>query len=1041
MTAHTEPLDDFRDIQGWSAITIGQAQLALAADVGPQGGNSLRLDYDFKGGAGFVVARKKVSRGRMPAVWALTLRVRGAAPANKIEVKLIDPTGSNVWWWKREAYAFTPDWQTLTIRSSEVEFAWGPAGGGSLGSLDAIEFAIVAGPGGSGTVWLADLRFEDRSLRAAPRVSASTSQPGHDAPRVLDASPDTTWQSADAARDAWLAFDFGAEHEYGGVMIDWGVGGAPRAFDVEGSDDGTVWQRLAAHRDAAGPRSAVCIEGGARSRHLRLSLRERAVGAERFEITQVSVQPFDVARSLPAYFHDVAAHEPRGHHPRWLHREQSYWTPVGLPGGASAAILNEEGVVEADRGSCSLEPFLFVDGKLIAWSDADITVSLVDGTLPLPSSTWRNGEVELIISAYVAMAGAQRQVRIQYRAINRSAKPREVRLFVAVRPFQVTPPWQSIDGRGGVARIATLAWRNGEVAVGDGMRIVPHDAPDGFGAATWAQGGVVRHLVNGVLPPHAHVHDDLHHASGAMRWDCALAAGGERCVDVAVVCASPTPLGALTPEPAAAAVRDLAGASRYWRDKLDGARIRVNGVEPESVAVLRTAATHILINRDGAAIQPGPRRYMRSWIRDGATMSAALLRVGCRAEVRDFLNWYATHQRADGNVPCLVDRSGPDWLPEHDSHGQFVFTLAEYFRFTGDIELVERLWPAAQGAIGYMESLRAQRRTDAFREGERRACYGILPESASHEGYLAQPVHAYWDDFWGLRGLADAIELAEALDRPTEAARLRTLYEDFDRCLYASICATIAARKLNYVPGSVEWADIDPSATATAVAITDPARLPQAELAWTFDEHLRTIARRRSGEPWVNYSAYEIRILGALLRLGRRAESQQLLGYFLGDRRPSAWNQWPEISWRDARSSGHLGDVPHTWIGAEYVLAVLAMFAYEHPTDRSLVIGAGIPHEWLDGDGLVVENLPTWWGRLSYSMRRIADDAVVAEIASGMTLPPGGIVLRPPLPRPLDRVEIDGVASTAFGADSVTLTASCTRVVMHAAYMGANAGG
>ena len=56
-------------------------------------------------------------------------------------------------------------------------------------------------------------------------------------------------------------------------------------------------------------------------------------------------------------------------------------------------------------------------------------------------------------------------------------------------------------------------------------------------------------------------------------------------------------------------------------------------------------------------------------------MAAALLRVRCPDEVRDFLRWYAPYQAPDGNVPCCVDRSGPDWLPEHDSHGQLVFTL------------------------------------------------------------------------------------------------------------------------------------------------------------------------------------------------------------------------------------------------------------------------------------------------------------------------------------------------------------------------------
>lgn len=1031
MSLPAEQLDDFRDIQDWSAITIGQAQLALATDAGPDGGKSLRLDYDFKGGGGFVVARKKISRARMPAVWAMTLRVRGAAPANKIEVKLIDASGSNVWWWKREAYAFTAAWQTLTIRSSEVEFAWGPAGGGTLQALDAVEIAIVAGPGGSGTVWLADLRFEDRSLRAPPHVSASSSRPGHDATNVLEVARGATWRSAPGAQEAWLALDFGAEHEYGGVIVDWGASGGARALDVEASDDGLAWRRLARLRNASGPRSYLCIEGGARSRHLRLHLREPADRAAGFEIATLTIQPFDVARSLPAYFHAVAAQEPRGHHPRWLHREQSYWTPVGLPGGASAAILNEEGMLEPDRGSCSIEPFLFVDGKLITWADAEVSVALAERTLPLPASIWRCGTLELIVTAYVAMAGAQRQVRAQYRVVNRDAQPRDVWLFVAVRPFQVTPPWQSVDGRGGVARIDTLAWRDGKVVVGDGMRIVPREAPSGFGASTFAQGGILRFLAAGGPPEQSSATDDLGLASAALAWDCTLPAGGEQQVELAIVCASPVPLGTLTPEPAAAAVADLTGAKNYWRAKVDGVGIRVNGAEPESVAVLRTAAAHILINRDGAAIQPGPRRYMRSWIRDGATMSAALLRVGCSAEVRDFLAWYATYQRADGNIPCLVDRSGPDWLPEHDSHGQFVFTLAEYFRFTGDIDFVERLWPAAQGAIRYLQSLRAQRCTDDYRKPDRQACFGILPESASHEGYLAQPVHAYWDDFWGLRGIADAIELAEALDQPGDAARLRALYEDFDRCLYASIRATIATRKLRYVPGSVEWADIDPSATATAVAISDPIRLPQTELAWTFDEHLRTIARRRSGEPWTNYSAYEIRIVGALLRLGRRAESQQLLGYFLGDRRPGAWNQWPEISWRDPRSPGHLGDVPHTWIGAEYVLAVLAMFAYEHPTDRALVIGAGIPDAWLDGDGVVVTDLPTWWGRLSYSMRRVGSDAISVEIASGVAMPPGGMVLRPPLRGVLSRVEIDGISVTGFGVDSVTLSAPSARVVMH----------
>src|SRR6202049_3294963 len=93
------------------------------------------------------------------------------------------------------------------------------------------------------------------------------------------------------------------------------------------------------------------------------------------------------------------------------------------------------------------------------------------------------------------------------------------------------------------------------------------------------------------------------------------------------------------------------------------------------------AAAHIRVTRSGRALQPGPRRYTRSWIRDGAMMSAALLRMGRTEEVREFIRWDAPYQRDDGFVPCCVDREGVDWLVEHDSHGQLVALIADYYRF------------------------------------------------------------------------------------------------------------------------------------------------------------------------------------------------------------------------------------------------------------------------------------------------------------------------------------------------------------------------
>jgi hypothetical protein len=337
-----------------------------------------------------------------------------------------------------------------------------------------------------------------------------------------------------------------------------------------------------------------------------------------------------------------------------------------------------------------------------------------------------------------------------------------------------------------------------------------------------------------------------------------------------------------------------------------------------------------------------------------------------------------------------------------------------------------------QGAAGYLERLRAQRLTPEFATGEKRACFGILPESVSHEGYLAQPVHAYWDDFWALRGIGDAVELARALGHEAEAERLSALRASLHECLYASIAATMTERRIDTLPGSVEWGDFDPSASANALAITDAIEcLPAGVLARTYDQYLAGFRRRQSGElDWANYTPYEIRIIGALVRLGRRAEAHELLDAFLADRRPRRWNQWPEIAWRDPRSPGHLGDLPHAWVGAEYVLAALSLFAFERPADGALVLAAGVPDAWLAGGfELAVERLPTAFGTLDYRMRRQPDGSVSFALRCALA-PPGGIVVRPPLSRPLRSVKIDGRPAPAFDADGVTLARGPATLVM-----------
>ena len=1010
-------LDDFTELSGWSTVTSGQAQLDISRDRGPRGG-AMRLDFDFKGGGGFVVARKRFSFP-LPDAYAFTFDVRGVAPANKLEFKLVDPGGHNVWRYQEDAFGFPADWRSLRIRSSQIEFAWGPAGGGPVRQVGAIELAIVAPPGGKGTVWIANLGLEDHSFRSIPAVQASSTLSGHEARCAVDRRAETSWRSEPSDEPQWFLVDFGEAREYGGLIVRWDPTTTARPFDLETSDDGMAWKTVysAGRPDAA--RSYVYLPQGT-SQQLRLRL-HRGGGdgkGKGIGIAEIDVRPYEFSRSLNAFFQGIAANEPRGSFPRYLCGEQTYWTPVSSAhGGAMQGLLNEDGMLEVDRGTSSIEPFLYIGEELVTWADGAPTQELEQGFLPIPSSVWRKDGITLRTTAFATGEAGKAVLYVRYRLENLKTERRRVRFFAALRPFQVTPPWQAYHELGGVSRITTLEYVGGVVSVNRGKVLVPLTAPSGFGGAAFERGAVTDYLRSGDVPPEEAVSDGFGCASGALRYDLDLPPGSARDVYLA------TPFGAADaalalPSRDVDAEAQLDAAIREWSAKLGRVDIRLPPAARAFSDTFRTAAAHILINRDGPALQPGPRRYARSWIRDGATMAAALLRAGCTEEVRDYVRWYARHQAPDGTVPCCVDRNGPDWLAEYDSQGELIYAVMEHFRFTGDRAFLAEMWPAVTRSVDRIEALRSQRLTAEFQTPEKRACYGLLPESVSHEGYLAHPVHAYWDDFWALRGLKDAATMARVLADGAQDARLIALRDSFRETLHASIMATMTDRGLDYVPASVEWADIDPAATANAIALLDEAQaLPAAAIERTFDEYLSNFRKRRRGEvDWSNYSPYEIRIVGALVRLGRRESAFELAQFFLGDRRPLAWNQWSEIAWRDPRSPGHIGDMPHTWVAAEFALAFCSMLAFERETDQALVVAAGVPAEWLEGDGGVgVDGLPTWYGTLGFAMRRAGDGVDMDLTLTGdVMMPAGGIVVRPPGDAPLRAVVVNGKPITRF---------------------------
>ena len=55
-----------------------------------------------------------------------------------------------------------------------------------------------------------------------------------------------------------------------------------------------------------------------------------------------------------------------------------------------------------------------------------------------------------------------------------------------------------------------------------------------------------------------------------------------------------------------------------------------------------------------------------------------------------------------------------------------------------------------------------------------------------------------------------------------------------------------------------------------------------------------------------------------------------------------------------------------------------------------------------------MHNLPTYFGRLSYTLRRDSEAALRLELSGNLTVPAGKIVVSPPLRGPIRGAELNG---------------------------------
>lgn len=1022
-------LDDFSPSSGWQIIASDQVRIDTSRVPG-YSGTAMRLDFEFLAGSGYGGVRKQIPL-KLPENYQFSFYLKGDAPSNNFEFKLSDASGDNVWWLNQRNFDFPRAWQKITIKKRHIEFAWGPTQDRNLRSSASIEFIIASATGGKGSIYLDELKFEPLAIpdtsRLQPRFwASSTAAKNQPIETIFDGNLSTGWRSKSRPERQEIRIDLQKQREFGGLMLYWDALDFPRQYQVLSSNDGRQWEVAYSVIHGKGGRSYIALKDyTAQFLKLALQVSSRKNG---YGLNELAIPGIDFSATPEAFFTAIAADHLRGHFPRYFYREQSYWTLTGVNNDSKEALINEDGLVEIDKNSPSIEPFVFLDGQLVTWNDVQCRQGLEQSYVPIPSVTWQHPSFELQTEIFADGAVDSSFLYASYRIKNTTPRPLRLNLFLAIRPFQVNPPWQFLNWPGGTTKIKSLRYQDDQIWINEAKNVISITKPAGFGAAGFDQGDITEFIRLNHLPQSDQVEDHFGYASGAFKYELVLAPKLSQSVYLVIPFHQTRPD---LPEFASAAEIDAfvqqkrLAVSQFWQNKVGQIEFDLPHSADKLIHSLRANLAYILLNRDGPGIQPGSRSYERSWIRDGSMTATALLKMGIVPEVRDFYDWYSRYQYDSGKVPCVVDRRGPDPVPEHDSHGQLIYGLLQYFIFSGDTAFLRQKFVNVQKAVGYMEELIRQRSTDFYKNGpdSARAFYGLVPESISHEGYSAKPMHSYWDDFFVLKGLKDAVTIAGILGETDWQRHFTAVRDTFHHNLYQSIRLAIQNHQIDYIPGCVELGDFDATSTAIAIhPVNELHNLPQPYADNTFARYFDFFQNRRQpGSQWLNYTPYEVRLITAFIYLNQVDRAWQLLDFFFTDQRPPDWNHWAEVVWSDFHAPQFIGDMPHTWVGSDFIHAARALFVYEDELDQSLRLGAGLRPDWLEAaNGMAVKNLPTYYGTLNYSVRKIQSDYRL-ELSGDLRLPAGKIKIKNFAGVQPRAVFVNGKKITTFDAQDIVV--------------------
>ncbi len=401
--------------------------------------------------------------------------------------------------------------------------------------------------------------------------------------------------------------------------------------------------------------------------------------------------------------------------------------------------------------------------------------------------------------------------------------------------------------------------------------------------------------------------------------------------------------------------RHLEVMRAYWEDRL-GEIARVRTPLPEVNDSHRAGYVYTHIVKDGSNLHVGENGYDGVWDHDAIGILASLIGQGCLAEAPSLLAALPTGFRFE------------------DATYKYPWPFALYLLKTGDAETVRP----------YLPKLRETMRT--------------LAADRTGQGRTMKPTMAIdtlgcWtiDNWSALTGLAAYSLIGRRLGEANEERWAAAEYADLLACVNAVLSDTTQRHGLTYIPASlIEPNDANRTANPAdanwashllfgrwafdAWLLGAPQHGPSLDLiddTYTYGLGRLHTAGLPSGTfggfpgPWPMYAtSYNAGYGSAALR-GRKHRTcgVEALRFMIERLQSGPHSYWetaaaPEpCDWRGDHTTQGNGSCPHMWgqsVNSKVLLdSLVAQFA-----DGRLLLGRGLPWEWLTAGPVAVDNYP-----------------------------------------------------------------------------------